>query len=404
MMALIDSQEKAAAPRLPGRSETATRFVGGLHVTAAQMFGRRARNNCASWFAGANVQYAHTARTAIQRALSLLNLRAGDEVLVPAYHCGSELDVILQAQAEARLFRVSRAGEIDVEDLEKRITRRTRAVYVIHYFGFPQPLTPVVELCRSKGLCLIEDCALSSLSEVEGRRIGSSGEAAIYNFPKVLPVPDGGALVMKSPELQRESWFRSGPGLPGVLAGFSRLLRQSVLCCLPGALGRSLAAAFRGRPGIEIPAGDRLEMPESYYFNLALKDRKMSPISAWLMERMDFSEVRSRRRLNYSALRKRLAQTSRFEFLFQELPEGVCPLFLPLIVQGARQAARKLQALSIPAVAWWAGYHRAALNWEEFEEARFLKNNLLAIPIHHQLSAGAIEFIGDKIAECVTPA
>jgi dTDP-4-amino-4,6-dideoxygalactose transaminase len=120
------------------------------------------------------------------------------------------------------------------------------------------------------------------------------------------------------------------------------------------------------------------------------------------MERIDFSEVRSRRRANYSILSKRLSQVPGFEMLIKELPEGVCPLLLPLIGRKAGQVAQRLQARSIPALAWWTGYHRAALNWEEFQEARYLKDNVLAIPVHHQLSAEAVEFIGESVIECAT--
>ena len=184
-------------------------FVGGMHPTVGQVFGKAARHNLAKWFNGADIYYVHAARTAIQRAVSLLSLGRGDEVLMPAYHCGSELDVLLNAGVTVRLFRISIAGEIDLEDLQSRLTERTRAVYVIHYFGFPQKVEPIVELCRNRKLYLIEDCALSLLTEVGSRRLGSAGDLAIYNFPKMLPIPDGGALVINRPELQRRSWPQS---------------------------------------------------------------------------------------------------------------------------------------------------------------------------------------------------
>src|SRR5256885_10725293 len=108
-------------------------YVGGLGLRAAHLFGRPSSCNYIDWFRGTNTTFTHTGRTAIERARRFLDLRPGDEVLAPAYHCGSEIDVFLNAGAALRLFRVTSAAEIDLEDVQKRITSRTRAIYVIHY-------------------------------------------------------------------------------------------------------------------------------------------------------------------------------------------------------------------------------------------------------------------------------
>jgi dTDP-4-amino-4,6-dideoxygalactose transaminase len=276
-------------------------------------------------------------------------------------------------------------------------------IYVIHYFGFAQALEPVVELCRNKGLYLVEDCALSLLTEVGGRRIGTQGDLAIYNFPKVLPVPDGGALVVNNPELQGGAWTERTPGMVSIMGNLSRLFRQSLLRGLPEVVVRRLFATLRGSAESQASrAGEsRPEMPRSYYFGSAMRDRKISAASRWLMARMDFAEIRLRRRLNYSLLLKQLSQTPGVQFLFDDLPAGVCPLCLPILVRGARQMARKLTAMSIPAIPWWKGYHRSFPDAGGFEEAGYLKDNMLALPIHQQLDARAVEFVGEKVRECM---
>jgi len=58
-----------------------------------------------------------------------------------------------------------------------------------------------------------------------------------------------------------------------------------------------------------------------------------------------------------------------------------------------------LRRLSIPAIAWWAGYHRSFMNLIEFPEAARLKDHLLALPIHQDLNGAQIEFIGRKAIE-----
>ena len=401
MNTLVEAETTARLSRQHAKSRIEGRpcFVGGLHLTARQLVGRRKLNNHLDWFSDSKPFYVHTARTAIHKALSLLNLRGEDEILVPAYHCGSEVDAMLKAGAVVRLFRVSSAGQIDIDDLQKRITSRTRAVYVIHYFGFPQPLTAIAELCRTRGLYLIEDCALSLLTEVEGRRIGSLGDVAVYNFPKTLPVPDGGALVINNPELQGQDWVRRGPGISNTIRNLFPLLKQTVLHGFPHALAGFLFAALRPPPESKRASSlSRPEIPDSYYFSRAMGDRKLSRVSAWLMRSMDLAEIRARRRLNYSLLLKQILPIPGHEPLFKNLPTGVCPLSLPIVTRNARELAHKLRAQSIPAIAWWSGYHRSFPNCGGFEEARFLKDHVVALPIHHQLDAGAIDFIAAKIA------
>ena len=401
-LAEVETRMRPSRQHANSRTKGRPCFVGGMHITAHQLFGNSALNNHLDWFAGSKPYYVHAARTAIHKALSLLNLRGGDEILAPAYHCGSEVDVMLKAGAEVHLFRVSSAGQIDIDDLQKRITSRTKAIYVIHYFGFPQPLAAIGELCRVRGLYLIEDCALSLLTEVEGRRIGSFGDMAVYNFPKTLQVPDGGALVINNPELQSQDWARRGPGVSNTIRNLFPLLKQTVLHGLPHAVAGFLFAALRPPSEPERATSlSRPEIPNSYYFSCAMSDRKLSWVSGWLMRRMDLAEIRARRRLNYSLLLKQILPIPGHEPLFKNLPTGVCPLSLPIVTRNARELAHKLRAQSIPAIAWWSGYHRSFPNCGGFEEAGYLKDNVLALPIHQQLDARAIEFVGVRVRECL---
>jgi dTDP-4-amino-4,6-dideoxygalactose transaminase len=130
-----------------------------------------------------------------------------------------------------------------------------------------------------------------------------------------------------------------------------------------------------------------------------MTDRNIARVSAWLVGRMDVPEIRERRRRNYTRLLDRISHIANLEPLFPGLPPGVCPLSLPVLVKGARELARKLQAQSIPAIAWWSGYHRFFPATGEFEEARYLKDSVVALPIHQQLADRSVDFIADKTIE-----
>ena len=119
------------------------------------------------WFDERTLFPSVNTRAAIFKACGLLSLGQGDEILAPAYNCGSEIDPLLRSGATVSLYRVDRNTNIDLADIERRITGRTKAIYVTHYFGFPQPqIMALKALCERGGIFLIEDCALALFSKL----------------------------------------------------------------------------------------------------------------------------------------------------------------------------------------------------------------------------------------------
>ena len=342
-----------------------TRYVGNLGIGLDLFHRPPAGKDIHAWFGDSPVHYFHTARNAIFQAFSLLGLQPGDEVLAPAYNCGSELDALLKAGARIRFFQVSRAMEIDEADLLSRISPATRAIYVIHYFGFPQPIAALANFCQRKGLFLVEDCALSSFTEVDGSRIGLAGDIAIYNFPKCLPVPDGGALVLNNLKLRTGARLGRKPETSVILSRTLRLLGQSALRTLPATC--MPLPRFKRPLAPPVPRlGVRPEMPRSYYLDARQADRNISALTSRLMRGIDLFEVRRRRRRNFVRMHDCLSRQPGLQSLFPQLPAGACPLVFPVLVDNPRQVAGCLQQASIPAIAWWSGYHPGCNEWDHF--------------------------------------
>jgi dTDP-4-amino-4,6-dideoxygalactose transaminase len=95
-----------------------------------------------------------------------------------------------------------------------------------------------------------------------------------------------------------------------------------------------------------------------------------------------------------------LSDPKDFKILYADLPEGVCPLSFPVIISNRDELILKLRQLSIDAVAWWKGYHKG-LKWDEFPEARFLKDNVLTLPVHQDLSDEDINYIGKNFLQVI---
>lgn len=138
------------------------------------------------------------ARYALYHALGALRIAAGDEVIVPSYICAAAVEAIEAYGGVPIFFRTRRDSSADFQDIEKRISRRSRAVLIVHYFGFPQDLSMARDLADRHKLFLIEDCAHVLPSTTGGSAMGVVGDAAVFSWRKFLPTLYGAELVLNS--------------------------------------------------------------------------------------------------------------------------------------------------------------------------------------------------------------
>lgn len=378
-------------------------FCGPPGADLKQILGIRKQHDVSSWFGNDRVFYVHKARIAIRRACDLLGLHAGTEILVPAYNCGSEIDPLIKCGATVVPYRVRRSSMIDLDDLHSRITSRTKAIYVTHYFGFPQPIAAIRDLCDQNDIYLIEDCALSLFSSNGATSLGVTGDVAVFSFPKTLAVPDGGVLIINNPDLKVQPWNMTQPYSMEVLKGMLPLLKSQVLrwssdIPLLYPLFRSLLT--KRRLTIVNVNNTKLKtmpnMPRSYYYDERISDMAVSATTKRLLRSFDVNHIIKRRRENFRHLFNMVSEHPVIELLFKELTEEVCPLYFPIILKDRNQLCAKLNEYSIAAIAWWSGYHRR-LPWNKFPDACFLKDNVLNLPIHQGLDEGNMKYIADVL-------
>lgn len=345
-------------------------------------------------------------RTAIALACQLLGIGPGDEVLVPAYNCGTEIDAILHSGASVAGYSISQRCELELADLIRRKSSRTRAVYVIHYFGWEQPVQELRAWCNREGLLLIEDCALALFSRGQTGSIGQLSDAAVYSLPKTLGLSHGGLLSLPA------SRIAAAPTL--AIPGFRILAREigssaksSALCVLDRLRLYGPMLAMRRRAGKDAPSAavdeELADMPADYHFNpVTDANRALHPRVASLAGSVSGAEVVRRRRDNYVQLAAALAGIPGVEMLFNVLPEGVCPLSLPLLVDDRDVVVKKLQAKGIAALPWWAGFHRTSIEWSQFPDAVWLKRHLLTLPVHQGLGVEQMDYIAKNLREEMT--
>lgn len=332
-----------------------------------------------------------SARTAIGFVREAAGLREGDEILISAYNCGTEVDALLAAGLKLRFVDCNEHGFVSLDILRASISPQTKGVYIIHPFGWPHPLAQIDRWRREQGLILIEDCALALFSgNADGSAVGTVGEVSVFSLTKSLPTPDGGIL----------SWATGWTGPKELSAPpLGRTLHQLAVRT------KAWMHHFMSRPALQAPAPQRVEtlpaavmedMPQSYYFEAWREKRAPSMITRGYIERVIPADIKLQRQRNYRALASAL-NARNLAPLFADLPDHVCPLSCPIRTNRRDSMVASLKEYGIETSPWWSGGHRD-VDWPRFPMACELKQTLLPLPVHQQLNAEDMARIADIAA------
>jgi dTDP-4-amino-4,6-dideoxygalactose transaminase len=143
---------------------------------------------------------------AIHAAVAAINPEPGDEVISsPITDMGAITPILYQAAIPVFADVDPETCNVTAETIERRITRRTRAVIVTHLFGGACDMGPILELCRGRGIPVIEDCAQAFGTEVQGRHVGTLGTIGCFSLQqgKHMTTGEGGMVVCADEALSR---------------------------------------------------------------------------------------------------------------------------------------------------------------------------------------------------------
>lgn len=120
---------------------------------------------------------------ALDIAVAALQLGPGDEVIMPTFTIISPaLSVVRSGATPVLVDSDPVTWNMDVTQIEQKITARTKAILVVHIYGLPVDMDPIVALCQKYGLSLIEDAAEMHGQTYRGRKCGSFGDISIFSF------------------------------------------------------------------------------------------------------------------------------------------------------------------------------------------------------------------------------
>ena len=304
------------------------------------------------------------ARHGLWQAARASGLQAGDEVLAPAFHHGSEIEALMGAGLVCRFYEATESLAPDNRELEKLLTPRTRALHLTHFLGFPQDGPRWRRWCDDRGLLLIEDAAQSWLAGHAGRAVGSDGDIAVYCLYKSFGLPDGAALLSRSmvpsPQGGRQLGVRS--------------------LAIEHALWLVTRSELLSRAAERTPRAKRfLIRPD-----LALGDPNSRPSTMTLLVLPRIASMRAaeRRRRNYRQLYA--ARPDLVPRAFADLPPGASPFVFPIESDDKRAVMRRLRSVGIRPLDLWPNPH-PVLPRADFPRADALRRRIIGIPVHQEL-------------------
>jgi perosamine synthetase len=270
-------------PRVAEFEEEFARYVGCRHAIAV--------NNGTS---------------ALHLALAAAGIGEGDEVIVPPLTFISTANVILFQNASVVLADIDpQTLNINVDEVRRKISSRTKAVIPVHLFGQPADMDPLMEVCEEENILVIEDAAEAHGATYKERMAGTLGHAACFSFfpNKNMTTGEGGMVTTNDDELAEDMRVYRNQGQRGrynhVVLGFNYRMTemQAVLGIvqlkrLEWVLERKKKIAevydelLEGLPGVEKPFIEGYTTRHAYYFyTLLFKNYDRDKVAAFLENR-----------------------------------------------------------------------------------------------------------------------
>lgn len=235
---------------------------------------------------------------ALDAAVDAIGIGPGDEVILPAFTIISCINQIVRAGATPVLVDSDPlTWNMDIARIEARITPRTRAIMVVHIYGLPVDMAPVLDLARRHGLRIIEDAAEMHGQTCRGRPCGSFGDISTFSFypNKHITTGEGGMIVTDDDELaetcrslrnlcfrpqkrfvhERLGWNLRMTNLQAAL-GLAQLERLDEFVVRKRRMGARYAGLLAGLPGVQLPLGTTDYAENIYWvFGLLLEDGRI---------------------------------------------------------------------------------------------------------------------------------
>jgi len=296
-------------------------------------------------------------------SLLALDIKKGDEVIIPSFSFVSTATPIMEAGAKPVFVDIeTRTCTVDQEKIRKAITKRTKAIMPVHLYGHPANMDAIFEIAKENDLHIIEDACQAHGAEYKGRRVGGIGDVACFSFypsKNMTVCGDGGAVTTNNEEIAEKVRKLRDHGREDKylfnLKGYNLRFNE-------------IQAAVGIKQLEKLPAWNEARRKIAKMYNKALKDCVTTPIEEkWAKHVYHVYVIRTKKRDKLK------------EYLGQQGVSTIVHYPIPIHKQ--------------PAITSILGVQPALKNTEK------LAKEVLSIPMHPKLTRSEVEYVSDKIAE-----
>ncbi len=356
---------------------------------------------------GRTTTYHFWARNALYHGLGVLGLKPGDKILVPAFHCRTVVEPVIQFGCKVVYYNVHRDGSVDFEDITRKIDSQTKAIIAVHYFGVLQPVHQLRTFCQQYELFLIEDCAHILMGDIDGDPIGSFGDISIFSWRKFFPVHDGGLLVCNAGSSKAnikweklDVWFQMK---------FVKNLIEKFLCDLRRqrknvsldsySFSITPEGVIKKQEDVKDPVATRTQV---HGFDYSQLNWPMSRWSKSIIKKIDISSVVRKRKENARILLSAFRSLPDIQSWATLEESNVCSWAFPLITPTRNDLHVKLRERGIQAFTWSGAIH-PSLPLGNFPDAKFLYEHLVLLPNQQSLAPHDLQYVIEQVKEILAP-
>ena len=162
---------------------------------------KRFEKNFGSYIKKKNVFAVSSAAASLELIALLLDIKKNDEIILPAHtYCATAIPF---ARNGAKLVWADidfQTRVVDFEDIKRKVNSRTKAIIIVHLYGFGADVRKIISFCKSKKIKIIEDCAQAIGAEIAGKKVGTFGDFSCFSFhaqKNITTLGEGGIIYVK---------------------------------------------------------------------------------------------------------------------------------------------------------------------------------------------------------------
>lgn len=277
--------------------------ISGLFGDYLPMFEQSFAKFCDTKYAA----LVNSGTTAIHIAIAALGIGKGDEVLVQSFtNMATFFSVLYEGAKPIPIDSEPDTLNIDPAKLEKKITKKTKAIIVVHLYGHPVDMDPIMKIAKKHKLYVIEDAAEAHGALYKGKKVGSIGDIGCFSFysNKIITTGEGGAVTTNDKQLiervkllknlafgKKDKFMHEAVGYKFQMTnlqaavGAAQMTHIDAILKQKRAIAKYYLKALKDIPEIVLPVEKPYAFNVYWMFNIVLKG-KLAGRREWFMKEL----------------------------------------------------------------------------------------------------------------------